>query len=167
MAAPLCHHMAAATGCSRRGSVSNAKCKWCSGFEMATQPGGVGPDVVLEFGCVVEAFMVACNASGQIHTKATVTSVADMEKAQAALAGYVVEGHLRVFPSGEQGIIKSVGGLHKWPSPPTIYNIRFTPSAGKHVSWSCDVAVVYLGRSSKRGRTPNHRWQHGTCSPCN
>ena len=147
---------------SCKGSVSNAKCKWCSGFEMATQPGGVGPDVVLEFGCVVGAFMVACNASGQINTKAT--SVADMEKAQAALAEYVVEEHLRVFPSGEQGIIKSVGGLHKWPSPPTIYDIRFTRNGGRV---SCGLAVVYLGRSSNRGRTPNHRWQHGTCSPCN
>ena len=150
--------MAAATGC--KGSVSNAKCKWCSGFEMAI------PDTqVLEFaadGCVVEAFMVACNASGQINTKAT--SVADMEKAQAALAEYVVEEHLRVFPSGEQGIIKSVGGLHKWPSPPTIYDIRFTRNGGRV---SCGLAVVYLGCSSKRGRTPNHRWQHGTCSPCN
>ena len=77
--------------------------------------------------------MVACNASGQINTKAT--SVADMEEAQAALAEHVVEGHLRGFPSGEQGIIKSVGGLHNghhhvplfttFDSPRTVGNAMF------------------------------------------
>ena len=114
-------------------------------------------------------------------------SVAEIERAQVAFAGYMVESCLRAWPlyqpvmvlhpmmhncglASSLQVIDTVKQLHVWPSTPrghhgpVFYDILFFGPVHTAEAHDCSSLAMFLGYTQKRGRTPYRKC--GKHVPC-